>query len=109
MITVYRTPGDRRHPTRGFLYAQKVVAPDDLDAAIADGWNPDFDAACGLAAPVADPEPEQVAADDDAPPTRDELLAKAAELGLAVDKRWGDARLAAAVAEAVALRMEMGK
>lgn len=30
---------------------------------------------------------------DDVPPTREELEAKAAELGIKVDKRWGDRRL----------------
>jgi hypothetical protein len=32
--------------------------------------------------------------DDDAPPTRAELEAKAAELGIKVDKRWSDKTLA---------------
>lgn len=45
------------------------------------------------AEPVA--APEQAAEDvvDDSPPTREELEAKAAELGVKVDKRWGDRRL----------------
>lgn len=44
-----------------------------------------------IAAPVADDLP--VAVDDDAPPTRAELEAKAAELGIKVDKRWSDKTL----------------
>ena len=34
-----------------------------------------------------------VSVDDDAPPTRAELEAKAAELGIKVDKRWSDKTL----------------
>ncbi len=41
--------------------------------------------------------PEQAAEDvssvDESPPTREELEAKAEELGVKVDKRWGDRRL----------------
>jgi hypothetical protein len=38
---------------------------------------------------------------DEAPPTRDEMLAKAEELGLAVDRRWSDKTLAAKIIEAL--------
>jgi hypothetical protein len=63
-----------------------------LSAALAEGWHETTGAA--LEALHVQPVP-----DDDAPPTRDELLQKAAELGLKVDKRWSDARLAAAINE----------
>lgn len=36
---------------------------------------------------------EGVSSADDSPPTREELEAKAEELGVKVDKRWGDRRL----------------
>ena len=36
---------------------------------------------------------EGVSSADDSPPTREELEAKAVELGVKVDKRWGDRRL----------------
>ena len=39
-------------------------------------------------------------ADDDAPPTRAELEVRAAQLGIKVDGRWSDSRLAEAVAKA---------
>jgi hypothetical protein len=42
-------------------------------------------------APAIDDLP--VTVDDDAPPTRTELEAKAAELGIKVDKRWSDKTL----------------
>ena len=47
--------------------------------------------------PPSDPPPAPVAE-----PTREELLARADELGLTIDGRWGDARIAAAIAEAEA-------
>lgn len=57
-------------------------------AALADGWGFTLDAA-----------PEVPA--DDAPPTRAELEAKATELGLKWDGRWGDKRLSDAIAAAL--------
>ncbi len=57
--------------------------------ALAEGWGLKVDA-----------EPAEPA--DDAPPTRAELEAKAMELGVAFDGRWGDKRLAAAIAAKLA-------
>ena len=42
---------------------------------------------------AAAPAVEVDVSDDDAPPTRAELEAKAAELGIKVDKRWSDKTL----------------
>ncbi len=39
--------------------------------------------------------------DDNAPPTRDEMERKAAELGIKVDKRWSDKTLAERIDEAL--------
>jgi hypothetical protein len=39
--------------------------------------------------------------DDDAPPTRAELEAKAAELGIKIDKRWSDKTLGERIDEAL--------
>ncbi len=63
----------------------------------ADGWHPDQYAAkaAAEAAPAEDP-------DDDAPPTRDELEAKARELGIKFDGRTGDKKLAALIADKLA-------
>jgi hypothetical protein len=52
-----------------------------------------------IAAPVADDLP--VTVDDDAPPTRAELEAKAAELGIKIDKRWSDKTLGERIDEAL--------
>lgn len=43
-----------------------------------------------------------VSVDDDAPPTRAELEAKAAELGIKVDKRWSDKTLGERIESAIA-------
>lgn len=80
------------------------IVPDQpaLQAALADGWHLDQYAAKAAAeahAPAAVPEPAPA---DDAPPTRDELEQKAAELGIKVDGRWSDARLSKAIAEKLA-------
>lgn len=63
-------------------------------AALADGWGFTLDAATAATA-----APEVPA--DDAPPTRAELEAKATELGLKWDGRWGDKRLSDAIAAAL--------
>ena len=52
-------------------------------------------------APVAAPEPPSEDVTDDVPPTRAELEAKAAELGLKVDGRWSDRRLMAELTKAL--------
>ena len=89
MPTMYRCPGALRHITRGFLYDKREM--DDADKAKAEGWFDTLEEAAGLTAPpVVEPA--------EAPPTRDELEQKAAELGIKFDGRWGDKRLADAIA-----------
>jgi len=51
-------------------------------------------------APAVD-APALDVSDDDAPPTRTELEAKAAELGIKVDKRWSDKTLGERIDEAL--------
>lgn len=53
--------------------------------------------------PVVDDEPEV----DDAPPTRAELEAKAAELGIKVDKRWSDKTLGERIESALEAKSEV--
>jgi hypothetical protein len=69
----------------------------------ADGWHEDQyaakAAADAFAAPTDAPAPEP---DDDAPPTRAELEAKARELGIKFDGRTGDKKLAALIADKLA-------
>ena len=63
----------------------------------ADGWQEDQYAA-KAAADESMAETEE-APDDDAPPTRAELEAKARELGIKFDGRTGDKKLAALIAD----------
>lgn len=67
-----------------------VQSEADQAQALADGWG------FTLAEPTASDAPA-----DDAPPTRAELEAKATELGLKWDGRWGDKRLTDAIAAAL--------
>ena len=68
------------------------------DVALADGWQ--LTPADAKAASEATKEP--VAPADDAPPTRAEMEAKAAELGLKFDGRTGDKKLADMIAAKLA-------
>jgi len=82
-------------------------APHLVAKRVAEGW-------CTSKADALAPKPAQppvsVAAadapaldvsDDNAPPTRDEMERKAAELGIKVDKRWSDKTLAERIDEAL--------
>ena len=70
-------------------------APHLVDKRLAEGWS--TSKADAIAAKTAVPVVAAAALSDDvsdAPPTRDELERKAAELRIKVDKRWGDKTLA---------------
>ena len=101
---VYRCPGDRFGPPHTTFKSIGVADKKAFDKALADGWFatlPEAAEAYLKPAPdrvaiVVEPEPA-----DNAPPTRDEMLAKAAEIGLTVDKRWSDKTLANKIIEAL--------
>lgn len=100
----YRCPGPHQRPGGTFSY-RGIKSESEAQAAIAEGWHETlpaaveaFDKPSAAAAPVAPPPVEESApADDDAPPTRDELEQRAAELGIKFDGRIGDKRLAALI------------
>jgi hypothetical protein len=77
-------------------YDTRIVGDQDAqDEAIADGWHQTpGDAKAAAEAPAKETEPV-----DELPPTRAELETEAAELGLKVDGRMGDKKLAALIAE----------
>jgi hypothetical protein len=94
---VYRAGGTEE--IHGGRFATLIVNDqDELDAALADGWH--------LTTPDAKAATEKPAArqalDDNAPPTRAELEAKAAELGIDFSPRIGDAKLAERIDAALA-------
>lgn len=78
---VYRKVG-------GKLTCERVHDASTLAKRLSQGWSESKD--CSKPTdPVSAPEP----AADDVAPTRDELEAKATELGIKVDGRWSDKRL----------------
>ena len=84
-----------------------AIAPKPADAKPADAKPPvPVAAAPASAVDVSDDLPVVVGdehdANDDAPPTRAELEAKAAELGVKVDKRWSDKTLGERIESALA-------
>ena len=99
---VYRCPGPHFGPSGTTYVAEQVLDESDLAAALSAGWFATLPEAVEafLAPPPSEPEAAPVP-DDDAPPTRAELEAKAAELGLKVDGRWSDKRLLAEVTKAL--------
>lgn len=90
---VYKDGGPHQRPGGTFDY-KRIVNADEMALALASGW---FETL------VEATQPAEVAApDDDAPPTRDELEAKARELGLKFDGRTGDKALLAKIEAALA-------
>lgn len=96
---IYRAGGP--HDCEGVMCDYRVIdSAQAFEAAQAEGWRLTHTEA----AEAAKPEPGESAddaPDDDAPPTRAEMLQKAAELGIKVDGRWSDKRLAEAIAAKV--------
>ena len=105
--TVYRCPGPHHGPF-GTTYESCGAADEAaLNALLADGWHATLPAAAETflnpsvaSEPAVAPElvveavvGEIVVPDDDAPPTRAEMIEQAAKLGIRVDRRWSDARL----------------
>lgn len=94
---VYRAGGTEE--IHGGRFETRIVhSIDEQDAALIDGWSLTTDAAIIAARPVEIALPK----DDDAPPTRAELEAKAAELGIEFSPRIGDAKLAERITEKLA-------
>ena len=78
-------------------------APHLVNKRLAEGWS--TSKAVAIAAKTAVPVASAAALSDDvgddAPPTRDELERKAAELRIKVDKRWSDKTLAERIEKAL--------
>ena len=78
-------------------------APHLVEKRLAEGWSTSKAVAIAAktAVPVADAAALSDDVGDDAPPTRDELERKAAELRIKVDKRWSDKTLAERIEKAL--------
>lgn len=88
----------------GGHFATLIVDDQDaLDAALAEGWSLTTDEARAPKAEAA-PQTSPPPADDNAPPTRAELEAKATELGIEFSPRIGDAKLAERIDAALAAK-----
>jgi hypothetical protein len=94
MIAVYRSPGPH-FATPGKTYDCKGVSEDELSNALAEGWKESYLEAIGLA------ESSNETVDNNAPPTRDEMLEQAEKLGIEVDKRWSDKTLMGKISDAI--------
>lgn len=94
---VYRSPGSHfAHAGATYDYAPAVGAQ-ELEAKLAAGWHPTLEAAVAAGKkPTVKTSPipgEKAIPDDNAPPTRAELEAKANEMGLQFDGRISDSKL----------------
>jgi hypothetical protein len=102
---LYRVPG--AHSGNGFTYDYAgALDQKAADALKAQGWHETLADAVSppsvepaVSEPEPDPEPD--VPDDDAPPTRAELEAKANELGVKFDGRTSDAKLLAKIDAAI--------
>lgn len=85
---MYRVPGPFRRP--GGLTFNTIGASDAEEFArlLGNGWHPSLDAALGLE-------------DHDMPPTREEMEAKAKQLGISFNKRTNDKTLLRRIEEAL--------
>lgn len=97
---MYRTPGPHKKP-RGKTYAYKGAADQaEFDALLGKGWFPSYeDAVVGKI--VAAVEALDDALDVVTPATRDELEAKAKELGVSFNARTSDKTIAERIASAL--------
>lgn len=101
---MYRVPGPHKKP-RGGTYAYRGAADQaEFDALAAKGWFPSYEeAAAGKTANkiIEAAEAFEDAVDEVSAPTRDELEAKAKELGVSFNARTSDKKLAERIAEAL--------
>jgi len=100
---VYKAAGKYVRPNGTYDFTG-VVDAEDLAKKLADGWYPSIEAAVEAKKPQQKPvEPvSEPSVDDNAPPTRQELETKAAELGIKFDGRYSDKRIGQLIEEALA-------
>ncbi len=90
---LYKFPGTEA--IHGGNFATLIINDQEAEeAAVADGWSLSTDEAKAAAAKPSD--------DDNAPATREELEAKAKELGVSFSANIGDKKLAERIEEALA-------
>ena len=101
---LYRTPGPHKKP-RGKSYAFKGAADkESFDALIAKGWSASYEDALIAAQPLkpkAKAVEKAAEIDEVSAPTREELEAKAKELGVSFNTRTSDITLADRITSAL--------
>jgi hypothetical protein len=98
---VYKAEGNyiRPHGTYDFI---GVDNQKELEHKLREGWFESLEAAIENKAAKAVKVVSEPVLDDNAPPTREELEAKATELGLKFDGRFSDKKIAQMIDEALA-------
>lgn len=101
---LYKTPGPHKKPRGGTYKTTGAADKAEFDALLAKGWFPSYEEAvagkvAGKATKAAAPVEDAV--DEVSAPTRDELEAKAKELGVSFNGRTSDKKLAERIAEAL--------
>ncbi len=101
---LYKTPGPHKKPRGGTYKTTGAADKAEFDALLKKGWFPSYEEA--VAGQAADKIIEAAEAFDDAidevsDPTRDELEAKAKELGVSFNSRTSDKKLAERIAAAL--------
>lgn len=100
---VYKAKGKhiRPHGTYDFLGVNNA---EELAQKLSEGWFESLEAAINRPNSTTSNEKPALEpiVDDNSPPTREELEAKAAELGIKVDGRYSDKKIAQLIDEALA-------
>lgn len=100
---VYKAEGKYIRPTGTYDFVE-VNSQEELDAKLKEGWFESLPTA--IEGKTVVPEPVKAVSepvlDDFAPPTREELEAKATELGIKFDGRYSDKKIAQMIDEALA-------
>ena len=101
---LYKTPGPHKKPRGGTYKTTGAADKAEFDELLKKGWFPSYEeAAAGKAAGkiIEAAEAFEDAVDEVSAPTRDELEAKAKELGVSFNGRTSDKKLAERIAEAL--------
>jgi len=101
---MYRTPGPHKKPRGGTYRTIGAADKAEFDELLKKGWFPSYEeAAAGKTANkiIEAAEAFEDAVDEVSAPTRDELEAKAKELGVSFNARTSDKKLAERIAEAL--------
>ena len=111
-VLLYQCPGT--WSGNGFTFATRPANDQaECDAAVSDGWHLTIPLAVEawrepVAAAPPIPVPLPVPLPEDAPPTREEIEAKCAELGIAVHHKHNDATLLKKIEDALSLKETTG-